>query len=206
MEFNKTKKENNNEKAFRLTLWVLSILSVIFALVNIQKQGNISEIRQETRNTAKQIKVARQQAQNNSPLFAANNFNLTDQEKTATDRLSQGLQTTFGGLKTENDFKTQKSKIQSLMGKKFANFFVVYNPETSYLNNNEVHVYFNNVKDIHHAKVFAYTQYEVKKGTGSEPLSIAFNFDYDLTTQKVNSYKLVTFSTSDVLKNEGSNQ
>lgn len=45
MEFNKTKKENNNEKAFRLTLWVLSILSVIFALVNIPKQGNISEIR-----------------------------------------------------------------------------------------------------------------------------------------------------------------
>lgn len=122
MEFNKTKKENNNEKAFRLTLWVLSILSVIFALVNIPKQGNISEIRQETRNTAKQIKVARQQAQNNSPLFAANNFNLTDQEKTATDRLSQGLQTTFGGLKTENDFKTQKSKIQSLMGKSLPTF------------------------------------------------------------------------------------
>ena len=70
MEFNKTKKENNNEKAFRLTLWVLSILSVIFALVNIPKQGNISEIRQETRNTAKQIKVARQQAQNNSPLLS----------------------------------------------------------------------------------------------------------------------------------------
>lgn len=92
------------------------------------------------------------------------------------------------------------------MGKKFTSFFVVYNPATEYLKNDDVQVYFNNVENIHHAKIFAYTQYEVKKGTGSQPLSIAFNFDYDLATQKVNKYEIVTFSTSDVLRNEGSNQ
>ena len=54
-------------------------------------------------------------------------------------------------------------------------------------------------------KIFAYTQYQVKKGNESEPLSLGFEFDYDLATQKVNSYKIVTFSTTDVLASEGSN-
>lgn len=206
MGFNKTKKESSNEKTLRLTLWILAALSVVFALINIPKQGNISEIQQETKRTTKQIALTQQDAKNNSPLFSANNFNLVEQEKNATDKLSKGLQTTFGDLKTVDDFKNQKKDIQNLMGKKFADFFVIYNPETEYLKNDGVYIYFTNVKNIHHAKVFAYTQYEVKKGSGSEPLSIAFNFDYDLASQKVNKYKLVTFSTTDVLKNEGSNQ
>lgn len=206
MEFNKKKKESSNEKTLRLTLWILAALSVVFALINIPKQGNISEIQQETKRITKQIALTQQDAKNNSPLLSANNFNLIEQEKNATDKLSKGLQTTCGGLKTEDEFKNQKKDIQELMGKKFADFFVIYNPETEYLKNDGVHIYFTNVKNIHHAKIFAYTQYEVKKGSGSEPLSIAFNFDYDLASQKVNKYKLVTFSTTDVLKNEGSNQ
>lgn len=114
MKFN-NQKETNNEKTLRLTLWILSILSIAFALTNIPQRENISEVRQEIKNTTRQISVARQEAQHNSPLSTTNNFNLTEQEKVASNKLSQGLQTTFGGLKTENDFKTQKDSIQHLM-------------------------------------------------------------------------------------------
>ncbi|GFI21172.1 hypothetical protein [Lactobacillus johnsonii] len=198
-------KETSNQKALRLTLWILCFFSLGFALVNIPRSGDIDGIKQEIKSTNKQIIATRNEAESNSPLAATNNFNLIEQEKVANDKLSEGLRTTFGGLKTKEDFDHKKDDIQKLMGKKFTNFFVVYNPDTQYVKNDNVHVYFSNVTNIHNAKIFAYTQYQVKKGNESEPLSLGFEFDYDLATQKVNSYKIVTFSTTDVLASEGSN-
>ena len=94
-------KETSNQKALRLTLWILCFFSLGFALVNIPRQGDIDGIKQEIKSTNKQIVATRNEAESNSPLAATNNFNLIEQEKAANDKLSEGLRTTFGGLKTK---------------------------------------------------------------------------------------------------------
>ena len=44
-------KETSNQKALRLTLWILCFFSLGFALVNIPRQGDIDGIKQEIKST-----------------------------------------------------------------------------------------------------------------------------------------------------------
>ena len=45
-------KETSNQKALRLTLWILCFFSLGFALVNIPRQGDIDGIKQEIKSNS----------------------------------------------------------------------------------------------------------------------------------------------------------
>lgn len=139
-----------------------------------------------------------------SPLAQKNNVDLTEAESKAIKKITKGLKITFGDLKKKEDFKNKKGDIARLMGKNFANYWVIPNHDTEYVGNDFAKCYFGNVTDVFHAPCFAFTQYKIVYIDKTIPTSIAFQIDYDLVDQKINSWKPINFLTQDVLDYQGS--
>lgn len=188
--------ENTNLKIWLYSLWSIATICLLLAILNYPKQGNIAQVNREISQTKQDIKTLSAKTTNNSPLSAKEkDFSLPSAEKKANDNLVKGVSTIFGGLKTPKEYAQNTPMLNKLVGKKFTKFFALTDSEegVQYIKNNETHAYFGKVDDIHHAPIFVYTEYQSKAFGKTMTNSTSFYFDYDLTNQKVNSYKQKTF-------------
>ncbi len=201
----KIENENSIERLVRITLICAVVILGLICCLNIPEKKDINGIKNEIVKTDQQIRSMKEKVRTNSPIRQDNSFNLIESETNCQKKIKHGLELTFGGLKNKDDFTKLKPEVVDTMGKKFANFYCIYNDGTKYLKNDFVDVYFSDIDNIHAAEVFAFTQYQVRAMGKNIPISIGFLIDYDLEKQKVNNYKSITMKTNDVINYEGSN-
>lgn len=195
--------EDQNHKAVRYSVLTLAVLSTGLCLFSIPKKGNINEVRDEVRVTQVKLNKAKKQAAESSPLNNRNDFDLVKSEQTASNELTKEMSLAFGNLHNEKEYDAQNKNFEKFFGKKFTTLYCAYTPDM--IKNNFTKVYFGQVTDIHHAPVFVYVEYQAKDRGKDHPYSTAFEFDYDLTKQKVNDFRQKDYMSSNVLADRGSN-
>lgn len=198
----KVVQENQNQKAVRYSLIFLATLSTCLALFSIPKRGNINEVNSEIKTEQVKLAKAKKQAEKASPLNQKNDFDLVKSEQVASEKLSKEMPLVFGNLHNQKEYEEHSQEFQKYFGKEFTKLYGVYTPGMT--KNSFTKVYFGQVRDIHHAPVFAYVQYQAEVRGASHPYSTAFEFDYDLAKQKANDFSQKDYLSSDVLKDRGS--
>lgn len=70
----------------------------------------------------------------------------------------------------------------------------------SYVENTQANSYFENIDNVHHAKIISFVEYKSKVYGNEQYLNISFEFDYDLVKGKINSFKDVRYQTEKVME------
>ena len=158
------KERESNLKVWTMTATAAVIVLGIFALSRIPKNDELNEIRSEIQTVNKQIDQERDSQIKNSAY--KQKFDVVGAEKEAQARF----------LKV----------IPNIYTKKFIRY---YGDSMGYLKNKSTMIYFGNLTNVNHTKV---TVIDVAISKNKKEITNGWEFDYNLRTQKINSFKEIS--------------
>lgn len=170
-------KQEPNQRETLGTLWGVTGIIVVLALVFWPHTGTLKKAQADLKDTNHQIKVVTAFTKQNSPYQTS--LNVTDAEKTATDQIKSMMQTIWGGIKSDDDYKAQGTALK----KQFSD-------QTLYQKMLEInrHKYYLNGKD---KNISGYDYYV----TSNDNVVVTFDKVTDITKVPVKVYCQITSST-----------
>lgn len=178
-------------------LWGVAGLLVLLALIFWPRTGTLKQAKADLKDLNHQINVVTESTKQNSPYQSS--LNVTDAEKTATDQIKSMIQTLWGGIKSDDDYKAQAPTVKKQFSDKTLYQKILdVNRHKYYLNgktknitgydyyvtsNDNLVVTFDKVTDITKVPVKVYCQITSSADNAQHKYLIQFN--WNLKDQKM---------------------
>lgn len=183
----RTKERESNLKVWTMTATAAVIVLGIFALSRIPKNDELNEIRSEIQTVNKQIDQERDSQIKNSAY--KQKFDVVGAEKEAQARFLKVIPNIYTKRKLSNQAKEFDAWKKILPGRAGEKFIRYYGDSMGYLKNKSTMIYFGNLTNVTHTKV---TVMDVAISKNKKEITNGWEFDYNLRTQKINSFKEIS--------------
>lgn len=183
----RTNKRESNLKVWTMTAATIFIILGLFALIRIPKSDELNEIKAEIQTVEKQINQERNSQVKNSAY--KQKFDVVGAEQEAQGRFLKVIPEIYTKRKLsdqEKDFETWK---KILPGKEGSRFINDYGDSIGYLKNKSTMVYFGKLENVNHTKI---TVTDAAISKNKKEIVYGWEFDYNLKTQKINSFKEIS--------------
>lgn len=181
------KKElESNLKVWTMTAGVLFAVLGMFAIARVPKNDELNDIRSEIKTVEKQI-VQEKNSQTENSAYKQK-FDVVSAEKEARDNFLKVIpaiytKRKFSETKQEKELNDFEKVIPGKEGKRFIKDI---GDSYGYLKNKSTNVYFGDLTNVTHTKIIVITLVE---STNKKEITYGWEFDYNLKTQKINSFK-----------------
>lgn len=181
------KKElESNLKVWTMTAGVLFAILGMFAIARVPKNDELNDIRSEIKTVEKQI-VQEKNSQTENSAYKQK-FDVVSAEKEARDNFLKVIpaiytKRKFSETKQEKELNDFEKVIPGKEGKRFIKDI---GDSYGYLKNKSTNVYFGDLTNVTHTKIIVITLVE---STNKKEITYGWEFDYNLKTQKINSFK-----------------
>lgn len=195
------------KQAFQIGLCAVTIMTVAVACMNIPNNSEVIETKKQTRVIKQRTKEEKEAYRKNSPLNPKFKIDIKKAEVEAIEKIDTGLATLYGNSHSLADYQNHYQELVETFGSKFKKAHLP-NPKDkvnqdlfeSYIENTQANSYFENIDNVHHAKIISFVEYKSKVYGSEQYLNISFEFDYDLVKGKINSFKDVRYQTEKVME------
>ncbi|RVU71226.1 MULTISPECIES: hypothetical protein [Lactobacillus] len=187
-------KQQKKERESNLKIWAMTAATLfgvlgIFALARIPKNNELNDIKAEIQTVNKEIAAAKTNQMKNSAY--QQKFDVVKAEKDARDRFLKVVPEIYTERKLSNQAKEFARWEKFLPGKQGKSFIKDYGDSYGYLKNKSTAVYFGNLTNVNHTKI---TVVDVTVSQNKKDVTYAWQFDYDLKLQKINSFKEIAIN------------
>ena len=183
----RTKERESNLKVWTMTATAVVIVLGMFALNGIPKNDELNEIRSEIQTVNKQIDQERDSQIKNSAY--KQKFDVVGAEQEAQGRFLKVIPEIYTKRKLSDQEKDIETWKKILPGKEGSRFINDYGDSIGYLKNKSTMVYFGKLENVNHTKV---TVMDVAISKNKKEITNGWEFDYNLRTQKINSFKEIS--------------
>ena len=180
------KERESNLKVWTMTAGVLIAVLGMFAIARVPKNDELNDIRSEIKTVEKQI-VQEKNSQTENSAYKQK-FDVVSAEKEARDNFLKVISAIYTKRKfSETKQEKELNDFEKVFpGKEGKRFIKDIGDSYGYLKNKSTNVYFGDLTNVTHTKIIVITLVE---STNKKEITYGWEFDYNLKTQKINSFK-----------------
>lgn len=169
-----------------MTAGVLFAVLGMFAIARVPKNDELNDIRSEIKTVEKQI-VQEKNSQTENSAYKQK-FDVVSAEKEARDNFLKVIPAIYTKRKfSETKQEKELNNFEKVFpGKEGKRFIKDIGDSYGYLKNKSTNVYFGDLTNVTHTKIIVITLVE---STNKKEITYGWKFDYNLKTQKINSFK-----------------
>lgn len=179
--------QDNNSKTWVYTTWVMVLILGFFVLSHLPNTNELDSINKEIQTLNQKIDNRKSTATSNSPY--KDDFNVIQAENKIQTKLIKIVSSIYNKRSIDDEAMQMKKWKKELKGKAGADFLKHYGDSYGYTSNKSTQVYFGDVKDLEHVKVYVIT---IAESDSKKESTYSWTMDYNLRADKLNSFNEVS--------------